>query len=162
AADGRRHEAEALYVEIAHLAHDRLGDPERARAVLHKALEVDPASKVALTSLLALARGRNDAAEEDELLGRLAELHDDGEARALAIAERARARHARGDLEGALALLREVPTAAASDVTLKLRVEIEEARDTLPEAAGALEELRKRAATAHDNAGERWATRRLL
>ena len=42
AADGRRAEAEALYVEIAHLAHDRLGDPERARAVLHKALEVEP------------------------------------------------------------------------------------------------------------------------
>lgn len=162
AADGRRAEAEALYVEIAHLAHDRLGDPERARAVLHKALEVEPRSKVALTSLLALARGRGDAAEEDELLGRLSELSEDSAARALAVAERARARHARGDLDGALALLRELPPATSPDAALKLRVEIEETRESLADAAPALEELRARAAAARDDAAERWAIRRLL
>ena len=144
AADGRRGEAEALYVEIAHLAHDRLGDAERARAVLQKALEVEPRSRVALTSLLALARGRGDAAEEDTLLGKLGELAEDGATRALAVAEQARARHARGDLDGALALLRELPPATSPDAALKLRVEIEEARDSLGDAAAALEELRAR------------------
>ncbi|MDB4970575.1 MAG: Tetratricopeptide 4 [Myxococcales bacterium] len=162
AADGRRGEAEALYVEIAHLAHDRLNDPERARAVLHKALEVEPKSRVALQSLLALARGRGDAAEEDLLLGRLAELTEDGAARSLAVAERARARHARGDLDGALALLRDLVPTTAPDAALKLRAEIEEARGTLAQAAPALEELRARAAAAHDESSERWATRRLL
>ncbi|MGZ3429798.1 MAG: tetratricopeptide repeat protein, partial [Polyangia bacterium] len=162
AADGRRSEAEAFYVEIAHLAYDRLNDPERARAVLHKALEVEPKSKMALTSLLALARGRGDASEEDELLGRLSELAEDGTGRAMAVTERARARHGRGDLDGALALLRELPPSASPDAALKLRVEIEEARGSLGDAAPALEELRARAAAAHDDAGERWATRRLL
>ncbi len=162
AADGRRGEAEALYVEIAHLAHDRLGDSERARAVLHKALEVEPRSKVALTSLLALARGRGDAAEEDQLLGRLSELADDGAGRALAVAEQARARHARGDLDGALALLRELPPTTSPDAALKLRVEIDEARESLSDAAAALEELRARAAASRDEASERWAIRRLL
>ena len=162
AADGRRAEAEGLYVDIAHLAHDRLGDAERARAILHKALEVEPRSKVALTSLLALARGRGDFAEEDTLLGRLCELHDDAAARALAVADRARARHARGDLDGALALLRELVPSTTPDGALKLRVEIEETRGSLFDAAPALEELRARAAAARDEAGERWATRRLL
>ncbi|MGZ3408165.1 MAG: hypothetical protein ACXVAN_17065, partial [Polyangia bacterium] len=162
AADGRRSEAEAFYVEIAHLAYDRLNDPERARAVLHKALEVEPKSKMALTSLLALARGRGDASEEDELLGRLSELAEDGTGRAMAVTERARARHGRGDLDGALTLLRELVPASSPDAALKLRVEIEEARGSLGDAAPALEELRARAAAAHDDAGERWATRRLL
>ena len=177
AAEGRRAEAEASYVEIAHLAHDRLGDSERARAVLHKALEVEPRSKVALTSLLALARGRGDAAEEDALLGRLSELAEaagpaanDGaaafprriNARAQAVAEQARGRHGRGDFAGALALLRELVPSTSPDAALKLRVEIEEAQGSLHDAAAVLEELRARAAVQRDEAGERWATRRLL
>jgi tetratricopeptide (TPR) repeat protein len=162
ALDGRRDEAEALYVEIAHLCHDRMNDPERARAVLHKALEVDPRSRVAITSLLALARGRGDASEEDALLGRLGELADDDATRALAVTERARARHGRGDLDGALALLRLIAPTEATDATLKLRVEIEETRDSLGDAVAALEEMRARAAATHDLAVEKWALRRLL
>ena len=77
----------------------------------------------------------------------------------MAVAERARARHARGDLDGALALLRELPPATSPDAALKLRVEIEEARESLGDAAAALEELRARAAAARDEAGERWAIR---
>src|SRR5207302_1424231 len=91
-----------------------------------------------------------------------AELSDDGAARALAVSERARARHLRGDLDGALALLRELVPATAPDAALKLRAEIEESRGTLAEAAPALEELRARAAAARDESIERWATRRLL
>ncbi|HEX4456477.1 MAG TPA: tetratricopeptide repeat protein, partial [Polyangia bacterium] len=142
--DGRRNEAEALYVEVAHLAHDRLGDSERARAVLHKALESEPRSKLALTSLLALARGRNDATEEDMLLGRLAELADDEIGRAQAVSERARARHARGDLDGALQLIGELPPSVTPDGALRLKLEIEEARSQ-PLDLPALETLRVRA-----------------
>jgi tetratricopeptide (TPR) repeat protein len=161
ALDGRRNEAEALYVEVDHLAHDRLGDSERARAVLHKALESEPRSKLALTSLLALARGRNDAAEEDVLLGRLAELADDEGTRAQAVGERARARHLRGDLDGALQLIGELPPAVTPDSALRLRLEIEEARGQ-PLDLPALETLRARAYAARDTAAERWALRRLV
>src|SRR5581483_5060201 len=65
AADGRGAEAEALYVEAAHLYHDRLRDRDRAQAALERALEVEPRSRVALGGLLALARARDDAFEED-------------------------------------------------------------------------------------------------
>ncbi len=159
--DGRRQEAEALYVEVAHLAHDWLGDSERARAVLHKALESEPRSKLALTSLLALARGRNDVTEEDVLLGRLAELADDELGRAQAVSERARARHARGDLDGALQLIGELPPSVTPDAALRLKLEIEEARSQ-PLDLPALETLRQRAQAAHDGVGERWALRRLV
>jgi tetratricopeptide (TPR) repeat protein len=161
ALDGRRGEAEALYVEIAHLAHARLGDSERARAILHKALDVEPRSRLALTSLLALARGRGDAAEEDALLGRLADLADDENERAQAVAEQARARHGRGDLDGALALLRELLPSVTPEAALRLRIEIEEARGETGDVA-ALEALRARAQASHDTAAERWALRRLV
>src|SRR5205807_718023 len=54
------------------------------------------------------------------------------------------------------------PPATSPESALKLRVEIEEARESLGDAAAALEELRARAAAARDEAAERWAIRRLL
>jgi tetratricopeptide (TPR) repeat protein len=161
AADGRRDEAEALFVEVAHLCHDRLKDPNRAHAMLDRALEVAPKSKVALAGLLTLARGRGDAAEEDSLLGRLAELEEDAAARAQAITERARARKERGELDGALALLSELAIATAPDATLRLLVEIAEAKSAPQEATAALEALRARARAQKDLDGERFAVRRL-
>jgi tetratricopeptide (TPR) repeat protein len=159
--DTGRAEAESLYVEIAHLWHDRLNEPARAREVLGRALEVNPRSSLALSGLLALARARQDVADEDALLGRLVELESDPPKRALALVERARGRRDRGDLDGALKLLADLPLDTAPDGALRLRAEIDEARGQLAQAAPVLELLRGRAERAQDAPTERWAVRRL-
>jgi tetratricopeptide (TPR) repeat protein len=161
AAEERHADAEALYVEVAHLWHDRLTDAARAREVLQRALELSPRSQLALSGLLALARQRKDTVEEDALLGRLVDIETDPRERALAVAERARARQARGDLDGAQALLSETPVEASPDAVLKLRVELAEARGQLFEAAPVLESLRERAVTTRDLQTEKYAVRRL-
>jgi tetratricopeptide (TPR) repeat protein len=161
AAEGRREEAEAVFVEVAHLCHDRLADAARGQAVLERALEINPRSRVALSGLIALARARGDAADEDALLGRMAEVEEDLSARAQVITERARVRQARGDLMGALALLGDLDLGVSPEAALRLRVEIAEARGVPAEATQALEALRLRARGARDFAGERWAVRRL-
>ncbi len=161
AAEGRRDEAEALYVEVAHLYHDRLHDRDRAQPALERALELNSQSRMALGGLLALARARGNALEEDRLLGRLADVEPEPRDRAEAVGERARARQVRGDAEGALALLRELDLAHAPDDVLHLRVELEESRGQLLEAGPALETLRERAHAQHDLAGEKYAVRRL-
>jgi tetratricopeptide (TPR) repeat protein len=161
AADGRREEAAALTVEIAHLAHDRLHDAAQSHRTLTRALEIDPGSRIALAGLLALARARGDEHEEDALLGRIADLEETPAARAHAVAERARLRNARGDADGAHALVAELDVEVAPEAALRLRVEIEEARGTPAEATPALEALRARAHAANDAAGERYAVKRL-
>jgi tetratricopeptide (TPR) repeat protein len=161
AAEGRRGEAEALLVEASHLAHDKLEDSARCKQLLERALEVQPRSKVAISGLLTLARARGDTAEEDALLGRLADAEEDGIARAQTATDRARGRQARGDLDGAMAILSDVDNDQAPDAALKLRVEIAEARGKLQEATAALEALRTRARAAHDQQAERFAVRRL-
>jgi tetratricopeptide (TPR) repeat protein len=161
AAEGRRAEAEGLFVEISHLAHDKLGDLPRARAMLERALEVQPRSKMAISGLLTLARARGDVGEEDALLGKLAETESDALARALTITDRARARLSRGDSDGALALLGDVDSERAPDATLRLRVEIAEEHGRLHETAAALESLRMRARAARDAVAERFAVKRL-
>jgi tetratricopeptide (TPR) repeat protein len=161
AAEDRASEAEALYVEVAHLWHDRLNDPGRAREVLQRALELSPRSQLALSGLLALARQRKDAAEEDALLGRLVDIETEPRERAMAVAERARARQVRGDLEGAYQLLMEIPVEASPDLVLKLRIELAEARGQLADAAPVLEALRERAVSTRDIVTEKYAVRRL-
>ncbi|HEY7954123.1 MAG TPA: tetratricopeptide repeat protein, partial [Polyangia bacterium] len=161
AADGRRDQAEALLVEVAHLRHDRLQDGAGAQAALERALEVRPGSRLALGGLLALARARGDVATEDALLGRLVELELEPEAKALALVERARARQARGDTDGALILLADLSLEESPEAALRLRVELEESRGTLADATGALEVAWARARSAGDESSERWALRRL-
>jgi tetratricopeptide (TPR) repeat protein len=160
-ADGKRGEAEALLVEAAHILHDKLNDHPRSRQMLERALEVQPRSKVAISGLLTLARASSNTDEEDALLGRLADAEEDPIARALTTTDRARARQARGDLDGALAILSDLDNDRAPDTALRLRVEIAEARGKLQEATAALEALRLRARAAHDQSAERFAVRRL-
>lgn len=162
ATDGQTAEAEALYVEVSHLYHDRLRDPGRARTILERALEVHPRSRLALGGLLALARAGVASLDEDVLYGRLVELGEEPGLRAHAVAERARARRDRGDLRGAAALLRDLDVREAPEAVLKLRVELDEATGAPEAATPALEVLRARAEAAGDVAGERWALRRLV
>jgi tetratricopeptide (TPR) repeat protein len=173
AADGLRDRAEAALVEAAHLCHDRLTRPDRARQLLVRAREIQPRSRLALAGLLQLARATNDAAEEDLLLGQITELADTPQARMQAAGERARARQARGDIAGAQALIDDLPRHELPDAVLRLRIELDESSRPSPDGAtkgenrptpggaAALEVLRTRALESGDGAGERWATRRL-
>jgi tetratricopeptide (TPR) repeat protein len=162
AAAGRSADAEGLLVEQAHLAHDRLEDPTRAQNILSRALEVHPKSRLALSALLAIARGRGDPAEVEALLERLAEVEEAPAQRVDLSTERAQLLSARGEVVGALAVLRRIDDEHASDAALRLRVELEEAAGTLPEAAQPLEVLRARARHAGDRARERFALKHLL
>src|SRR5262249_58720899 len=125
--------------------HDKLDDSVRAKQMLERALEVQPRSKVAISGLLTLARAKGDPAEEDALLGRLSDVEEDVIARSLTATDRARARQARGDLDGAITLLDDLDNERAPDAALRLRVEIAETRGKLQVATAALEALRMRA-----------------
>ncbi len=161
AADGRRDEAIALFVEQAHLLHDQMNDGDAARVVLERAREVVADSRLVLGALLALARGRRDVDAEASLLDQLIEVEPDARARGLAVMERARALSARGDNDAALRRLRELGSADAPNAALRLRAELEEAVGEGASAIEILDTLHARA-TGTDPQLERFVLEKLL
>ncbi len=163
AAVGRALEAEALFTEAAHLCHDRLHDLTRARAVLARALEVQPRSLLAVSGLLTLARETGDTVEEDALLGRIADLESRPSQRIELTAERARLRYTRGDRAGAESLLAELSPGDLPTGALRMLVEVAEEQNAGEpgRVTPILEELRRRGTEQSDVALEKYAVRRL-
>ena len=149
-AEGRRDEATTLLVEQAHVLHDRLDDAAGARAVLERAREAAPASRLVVGGLLALARGAGDETAVAKLLDQLVELETDPRARGIALLERARSLVARGDIDAALRRLRELDADTAPSDALRLRIDLEQRAGDPANVGELLDGLRARAVAQGD------------
>ncbi|MDW8360987.1 MAG: hypothetical protein RMK74_01190 [Myxococcales bacterium] len=131
-----------LLEEAAQVLMDELGDEDGAARRLREALAVDVRRPIAWHRLHDLLGARGETSELLELVDRRIDATDDPDELARLFYEQARLRRARGDLDGALASLRDVLALDETHVgALALEAEIHKAAGRPAEAVAAFRRL---------------------